>query len=1105
MVLIVQAHPLWGQTCLSDAGADTTVCTGEGSQYRVYLDGSDSNVENGNINYEWTVLDEGITISSSQSDEVDPYFKYPQDLMESSDFRIELRVYDDDGICEDRDTIIVTCFANMCPTAVAGEDQELSNGCIPSVTLDGTETEDPEGDALTFQWSSQNGYDSYIQNANSPVATFTFPEIDADKIFSFMLYVSDDAHTVSDVVRINYLDNEAPVADAGLDLETCDYQFSLSGNQSYDADWNELTYSWTSLDGLDLSGTSTATPLVTSPTDLTTSAIYRVQLDVYDGYCTNTDTVLITIQNNLCPSADAGGTVRVAKFDPRPVVLSAAGSWDPEGSALLYEWEAPSGEIIAESMVTVVDELPNTRYTRYVYYLRVMDEEGAVDQDSVEVIFSEFSAPLSPQVFAVADHNRALISWDAASEASYDSLTGYSDFEGYKLYRSTDGGETWGGPNDRLYDYNGDFVGWIPYAQFDYSYDEDFFHCIYEHESCESGELLRGTSIAGLDPLAPRFSLGTNSGIEYSFIDSSVVDGIEYTYTVTAYDIGLSPFQVSFSETDTSGIYESDTIWSPLNPGHFLGPETLTYYDGDGQFLRLAANPDRGFLSLESNKGSSGDHNFITVMPGYTASNITFPSENDIEALFTSNETNIGTGDRKYFIVDRTKIISSRLHYEIQAQQSSQAVDEMACEDPYVYAYEINQENQPVSTISFYANDLSFFEKDSLSDLPGAVVDGDTYVIPKYEIITAADRWSEQFKGIRFKYDNALPLNVSAVPAFEIDTLLWSLRDGTELELDSILFGGYLDAYLFLNMAYTNIVSYNRRLNFNYKIEFFSEPVGDTIGVTNANGEGLMGIPFRITNLWTGKKIGLTCNDFGHNNSNPIDFENGASDFTWTRNELLKLRYDSLKVAGTWIEASNYELQLDWFVPPNVNRLQFNASKEYFAGDTVYFKQMLWSAHGPVAFGTEPDPRTVDEDNPWLPVYPWSDGLVVTISPQKFFVDGDNWVSDMSILGAVQDVVDTTLNEIRVVPNPYMVHSKFNETPLQHKLRFTRLPQRCQITIYTVAGEVVTSFQHENEFDGNAWWDLTNSHGQLIGPGLYIYVVESDNNKEIIGKFAVIR
>ena len=91
------------------------------------------------------------------------------------------------------------------------------------------------------------------------------------------------------------------------------------------------------------------------------------------------------------------------------------------------------------------------------------------------------------------------------------------------------------------------------------------------------------------------------------------------------------------------------------------------------------------------------------------------------------------------------------------------------------------------------------------------------------------------------------------------------------------------------------------------------------------------------------------------------------------------------------------------------------------------------------------------------------------------------------------------------MPNPYMVHSKFNETPLQRKLRFTRLPQRCQITIYTVTGEVVTSFQHENEFDGNAWWDLTNSQGQLIGPGLYIYVVESDNNKEIIGKFAVIR
>ena len=81
---------LKSQSCLASAGSDTSVCTGDGSQYRVYLDGSQSYVENGSVNYEWTVLDDGISISSSQSDEVDPYFKYPDELEVDTDFRIEL-------------------------------------------------------------------------------------------------------------------------------------------------------------------------------------------------------------------------------------------------------------------------------------------------------------------------------------------------------------------------------------------------------------------------------------------------------------------------------------------------------------------------------------------------------------------------------------------------------------------------------------------------------------------------------------------------------------------------------------------------------------------------------------------------------------------------------------------------------------------------------------------------------------------------------------------------------------------------------------------------------------------------------------------------------
>ena len=144
-------------------------------------------------------------------------------------------------------------------------------------------------------------------------------------------------------------------------------------------------------------------------------------------------------------------------------------------------------------------------------------------------------------------------------------------------------------------------------------------------------------------------------------------------------------------------------------------------------------------------------------------------------------------------------------------------------------------------------------------------------------------------------------------------------------------------------------------------------------------------------------------------------------------------------------------------------------------------------------------------DNTWRPIYPWENGDKLIIGPSKFFENGDNWISDMSVLGKVSTVVDTTLDTIKVVPNPYIVRSRFNETSTSRKLRFTNLPQECRISIFTITGELVKVLDHNNQFDGNEWWDLRSANNQEIAPGLYIYHVESTNGKEKIGKFAVIR
>ena len=144
-------------------------------------------------------------------------------------------------------------------------------------------------------------------------------------------------------------------------------------------------------------------------------------------------------------------------------------------------------------------------------------------------------------------------------------------------------------------------------------------------------------------------------------------------------------------------------------------------------------------------------------------------------------------------------------------------------------------------------------------------------------------------------------------------------------------------------------------------------------------------------------------------------------------------------------------------------------------------------------------------DNTWRPVYPWKGGEKYIHIPWKFYEDGDSWVSDMSVLGKVATVVDTTLDEIKVVPNPYIVRSRFNETTNSRKMRFTNLPLECRISIFTVTGEIVKVIERSSQFDGNEWWDLRTDNNQEVAPGLYIYHVESRNGKEKIGKFAVIR
>ena len=100
------------------------------------------------------------------------------------------------------------------------------------------------------------------------------------------------------------------------------------------------------------------------------------------------------------------------------------------------------------------------------------------------------------------------------------------------------------------------------------------------------------------------------------------------------------------------------------------------------------------------------------------------------------------------------------------------------------------------------------------------------------------------------------------------------------------------------------------------------------------------------------------------------------------------------------------------------------------------------------------------------------------------------------------------LTNVKVVPNPYLAGSLYNESEHLRRIRFTNLTSKCLIRIYTLSGELVSTIKHVDENSGNAFWDLRTVNNQEAGPGLYLYHVESlEKSEEIsfIGKFAVVR
>ena len=155
-------------------------------------------------------------------------------------------------------------------------------------------------------------------------------------------------------------------------------------------------------------------------------------------------------------------------------------------------------------------------------------------QDNVDVVSSIYDAnyrfatpPPLPTVQAFAEDGRVTLVWDDRAERSIDPVTNENDFEGYRIYRSTDANFL---DPQIIVDAQGrgPIGNGRPVAQYDLVNDVDGFSDL---------------AVGGV-----QYYLGGNTGLTHTYTDTDVVNGKTYYYAVTSYDRGSEAFNFYPSE-----------------------------------------------------------------------------------------------------------------------------------------------------------------------------------------------------------------------------------------------------------------------------------------------------------------------------------------------------------------------------------------------------------------------------------------------------------------------------------------------------------------------------------------------------------------------------
>jgi formylglycine-generating enzyme required for sulfatase activity len=289
---------------LASAGPDQTV--GVGTVVR--LDGRGSRDADGDaLSYVWRGPS-GVVLSGTISSR--PTFS----ASSPGTYAFVLTVSDGQATSAP-DTVWVT-VANQPPVSSAGANQTGYVGT--TVTLDGSESRDPDGSSLSYRWTVPAG-------VSLSSATVVRPSFTPDRVgtYRFVLVVSDgELASPADTVVVTVA-NRAPTASAGPDQQAeVGAVVQLDGSGSRDPDGDGLTYQWRTAEGGVLSNARAVRPGFSA----SEAGVYHCALVVNDGQSDSAaDTVAVFVGRTLVFAAQPGGSVSGRPLTTQPVVEARVG------------------------------------------------------------------------------------------------------------------------------------------------------------------------------------------------------------------------------------------------------------------------------------------------------------------------------------------------------------------------------------------------------------------------------------------------------------------------------------------------------------------------------------------------------------------------------------------------------------------------------------------------------------------------------------------------------------------------------------------------------------------------------------------------------------